>query len=151
MVRERINTNRKRTYDNNEIMRKRKKPNLILLIILVLLFLAITLLFLRSPEDDWITDSKGVWVKHGFPSNTPDYVLTQQKAIICALKLYNQSYSKNLSSECLGYCETYAVDLVGVPRNAEDDLETNQCEKVTTGKLNHFIELDRYGNLVRVA
>jgi hypothetical protein len=132
-------------------MRKRKKPNLILVIILVLLFLAIALLLLRPPEDDWITDSKGVWIKHGFPSNTPDYVLAQQGAIVCALELYNQSYSDNLSSECLGYCETYAIDIVSVPRTAEDDLKKNQCEKITTGKLNHFIELDKYGNLVRVA
>lgn len=46
-----------------------------------------TLLLLRgfSGEDSWIKDSNGIWIKHGNPSETPDYVLEQQKALLnCA-------------------------------------------------------------------
>jgi hypothetical protein len=119
-------------------------------VIAFLLILAIVFLLLRGNEDDWIMDSRGVWIKHGSPLNTPDYILIQQQSIVCALALYNKSLPETLSSQCLGSCDKYAVDIVHVPRTAEDDLEKNQCEAFRRGQLTHFIELDKDGNIVRI-
>jgi hypothetical protein len=129
---------------------EREKLYLIIGILVCLLILGGILIYLRSPEDNWIYDSRGVWVKHGAPAKTPDYVLEQQKMIVCAVNLYNQSSLGNFSSQCLGSCNNYAVDIVHVPRAEEDDLIGNQCESITRGQLNHFIELDDKGNIVRV-
>jgi len=57
---------------------------------------------------------------------------------------------KLFSSQCLGSCDTYAVDIVHVPRTREDDKEANQCESIRTGQLSHFIELDKDGKIVRI-
>jgi hypothetical protein len=64
--------------------------------------------------------------------------------------LYNHSPFENFSSQCLGSCDAYAVDIVHVPRTEEDDLEENQCETFRRGQLKHFIELDDKGNIVRI-
>jgi len=131
-------------------MIERKKLYLILGILGFLLILAIVFIYLRLAEDVWIYDSKGVWIKHGRPLITPDYVLAQQKAIACAYSLYNQSSIETFSSQCLGSCDAYVVDIVHVPRTEEDDLEQNQCEAFRRRQLTHFIELDNKGNIVRI-
>jgi hypothetical protein len=127
-----------------------KKLYLILGIIFFVLIVAIILIFFKGNEDDWIMDSRGVWIKHGNPFNTPDYVLIQQQLIVCALALYDNYPYENISSQCLGSCNTHAIDIVHVPRTAEDDLEKNQCEAFRRGQLTHFIELDKEGNIVRI-
>ena len=107
---------------------------------------------LGGNEDSWIKDSRGVWIKHGNPSETPSLVLEQQQAVSCALNLYN-TYEKelNLSSQCLGTCGNYAVDIVHVPRTSDDNLIENQCSDYNDGKVSRFIELDKYGEIVRIA
>ncbi len=120
-------------------------------IILLLLILAGVFLFLRSPEDYWIKDSRGVWIKHGHPLDLPDNVLAQQQSIVCASKLYKESSFENISSQCLGSCDIYVVDIVHVPRTEEDDKAENQCEAFRRGQLTHFIELDKDGKIVRIA
>lgn len=120
-------------------------------IILVLIF---GLLFLiRSPEDSWIKDSKGVYVKHGAPSSTPSYVKEQQDAINCSLNLLEEKKNSflNFSSQCLGTCNNYAVDIVHVPRTSEDNLVENQCQDYREGNVHNFIELDKNGEVVRIA
>lgn len=73
-----------------------------------------------------------------------------------ALKLYNQKKVEGMefNSQCLGTIEgingVYAVDIVHVPRTAEDNLAENQCEAYRNGSVTHFIELDKDGNVVRV-
>ncbi len=103
-------------------------------------------------EDSWIKDERGVWVKHGVPYKTPDYVLEQQEAIGCALQLYEEM--KNIpivfSSQCLGTCGNYAVDIVHVPRSQEDNQIENQCEDYRTEEVSNFIELDKGGNMIRI-
>jgi len=54
------------------------------------------------------------------------------------------------SSQCLGTIGDYAADIVHVPRNDEDNLAENQCEDYRRGKVNHFIELDKDGNIFRI-
>ncbi|GBE19529.1 hypothetical protein BMS3Abin17_00253 [archaeon BMS3Abin17] len=54
------------------------------------------------------------------------------------------------SSQCLGSVGDYAVDIVHVPRNDEDNLVENQCEDFRSGKVTHFIELDKEGNIARI-
>ncbi len=128
-----------------------KKHFLIYLLILILV-LGIVLFFIRGSEDDWIKDSRGVWIKHGNPSLTPEKVLEQQEAINCALDLYGEQKRENISfsSQCLGTCDNYAVDIVHVPRTEEDNLIENQCSDFANGEVSHFIELDKEGRVVRV-
>jgi len=100
-------------------------------------------------EDDWIKDSSGVWIKHGNPAEIPSYVLEQEEIISCAVGKFD-NFMEEKSSQCLGLCGTYAVDLMHVPRNEEDNLVGNQCAEYTNGTVAHFIELDGEGNVVRI-
>ena len=124
--------------------------------IVIILLLIISWFFIRfilgGNEDTWIKDEKGIWIKHGNPSETPDYVTEQQNAVSCALNLYNEDKNKGteFSSQCLGICGNYAVDVVHVPRTKEDNLVENQCEAYKNNEVNHFIELDKDGNIVRI-
>jgi hypothetical protein len=129
-----------------------KNKQKIIFIGVIVLSLAILFLFLRGNEDSWIKDGRGVWVKHGNPSQTPDYVEKQQEILRQAFSLYEDKKYEliNLSSQCLGNVENYAVDLVHNPRISEDDLIENQCEDYNAGKVNHFIELDETGMVVRI-
>jgi hypothetical protein len=130
-------------------MKKKRKFFITALIFLILTFV---ILILRSPEDDWIKDSRGVWVEHGAPSSIPDYVTEQQNAISCANNLYKDEKDKGIvfESQCLGSCYDYAVDIVHAPRTAEDNLVDNQCDAYRNAIVNHFIELDKDGNIVRI-
>jgi len=126
-----------------------KKYLLAFIILLVLVSLGMIFLIMRGSEDDWIKDSRGVWIKHGNPSEIPDYVLEQQEIISCALEKFN-NFSEEINSQCLGICSDYAVDIVHVPRNADDNKFENQCEDYANGIVNNFIELDKDGNLIRI-
>jgi hypothetical protein len=130
-----------------------KKKNLywiVGIIILIIIFIAIFRGF--SGEDDWIKDSSGAWIKHGNPSNIPSYVLESDTAQ-CALNLYQSASTMNMqfNSQCLGTCENYSIDIVHVPRNSDDNLPENQCSDYKNGLTNHFIELDKDGNVIRIA
>jgi len=130
-----------------------KKICLILIIIGILIIAWLAIRFIiGGSEDSWIKDEKGVYVKHGFPSETPVYVTEQQNAINCAFDLYQTEKEKNIefSSQCLGTCGNYAVDIVHVPRTNEDDLVENQCPDYRYGKVSKFIELDKNKEIVRV-
>lgn len=128
----------------------------IYLIIGIILLLVIGWIFIRfvigGSEDDWIKDSRGVWIKHGIPYETPDYVLEQQQIIDQALSLYEQRKSEGMefSSQCLGIVGNYAVDIVHVPRSGDDNKIENQCEAYRNGEVTHFIELDKAGNIIRI-
>lgn len=132
---------------------KKKKVFIIAGVVLVLVILFV---FFKGNEDTWIRDEKGVWVKHGEPSETPDYVEYQQIAIKAAGTLYDvRGLTMDFDSQCLGIISSaelkYAVDIVHVPRIAEDDLEKNQCASYLSGEVKNFIELDKEGNVVRVS
>jgi len=135
-------------------MKMAKRMNKMLIVFLLIISLAMLVLLVRlfSGEDSWIKDEKGIYVKHGYPSETPDYVREQQLIISKALELYEQKKTEmNLSSQCLGAIDNYAVDIAHVPRAAEDNLAENQCEDYRRGKVSHFIELDKEGSIVRIA
>jgi len=122
----------------------------IMFLLIVISLLMLTRLF--TSEDSWIKDSRGVWIKHGVPASTPNYVLKQQEAINCSLTLYNEKKQEmNLSSQCLGKCGEYSVDIVHVPRTDEDDLEENQCSLYRDRITTRFIELDNEGDIVKVS
>ena len=130
-----------------------KKGYLVLIVIGVLI---VGWLFIRfvigGSEDSWIKDERGVYVEHGKPAEIPDYVREQQEAVLCALNLYEQKRAEGMqfSSQCLGACGNYAVDVVHVPRNGEDNNPENQCEDYREGRVRNFIELDKEGDIVRV-
>ena len=125
-------------------------------ILIIIAILAVVWIFVRffigGSEDSWIKDEKGVWIKHGVPYETPDYVIEQQQIINQTLFLYEQRKSEEMEffSQCLGVIENYAVDIVHVPRSSEDNLVENQCEAYRNGEVTHFIELDKDGNIVRI-
>lgn len=77
---------------------------------------------------------------------------TENQIIQKALVLYEQKKAEGLefSSQCLGVVDGYAVDIVHVPRNEEDNRPENQCEDYRSGRVSNFIELDKDGNLVRI-
>lgn len=84
------------------------------------------------------------------------FIMDSKKVTSEALKLYNQKKAEGMefNSQCLGTIEVdgekYAVDIVHVPRTEEDNLPENQCEDYITGKVSHFVELDKDGNVVRI-
>ncbi len=125
----------------------------IYLVLGIILFLLIAWAFVRfvigGNEDDWIKDSRGVYVKHGYPAETPDYVLEQQEAINCASEKFND-FTEEINSQCLGTCGDYAVDIVHIPRTEEDNLAENQCEVFRNKEVSHFIELGKEGEIVRI-
>lgn len=131
-----------------------KKPYAIILIILLLIaFFFFVRFILGGSEDNWIKNEKGIWIKHGNPSETPKEVQTQQEAISCSSDLYRQKKSEgmNFSSQCLGICGDYAIDIVHAPRTEDDNKAENQCQSYKEGTSSHFIELDKNGEVVRVA
>ncbi len=83
-------------------------------------------------------------------------MIDKEKIIAEALKLYNKKKAEGMvfNSQCLGTIEVdnekYVVDIVHVPRTEEDNLPENQCEDFRTGKVKHFIELDKNGKVVRI-
>jgi hypothetical protein len=127
-----------------------KKVWLIASILLVLIVVGI--IYIRGPDDSWIKDKAGVWVMHGNPVFTPPEVKEQQDALACASELYAEANFKklNLSSQCLGTCGSYSIDLVHVPRISEDDQVENQCKDFIDKKTIHFIEINSRGNVVRI-
>jgi len=123
---------------------------LIVIVILVVVWIFVRF-FIGGNEDSWIQDDRGVWIKHGVPYETPDYVIEQQDAISCAINLYDAAkVSMEFSSQCLGTCGNFVVDIVHVPRSSEDNLVENQCEAYRNGDVTHFIELDKDGNIVKI-
>ncbi len=124
-----------------------------LAVVLVILAGVFSGIRMFSGEDDWIKDSRGVWIKHGNPAEMPDYVQSQQNALNCALDLYDSKKAEGavFDSQCLGACNGYAVDIVHAPRVAEDNLAFNQCVDYITGKLTKFVELDSKGNIARAS
>lgn len=124
-----------------------------LIIGISLLIIVGILIFLRFDEDSWIKDSRGVWIKHGNPAETPSYVSEQKTMILCAMDIYAQLSSNGVafSSQCIGACDNYSVDIVNVPRTAEDDNPENQCAEYLNGETTQFIELDSHGEVVRIS
>lgn len=131
---------------------KKKKYWIIGIIILVLVLVFVVVLRGFTGEDSWIKNEKGEYVKHGNPYSTPDYVKEQQDAILCARNLYSKAKSSGMtiSSQCLGNCGDYAVDIVHVPRNSEDNIAENQCSDYINGITKHFVEIDSNGEIVRI-
>jgi hypothetical protein len=51
---------------------------------------------------------------------------------------------------CLGIVtEDWVADVAHDPRTAADDDPANQCEAFRSGEVDHFVELDPDGNLIR--
>ena len=104
-------------------------------------------------EDKWIKDPRGVWVEQGIPTVTPDNVLAQKEALTCGERLYKvqkPSGAYNFTSECLGRCGDYSIDVVNVPRNEQDDLQHFECLEYLNGITTSLIEVDSDGNIVLV-
>lgn len=119
---------------------------------IVLVLLVVGILYLRGPDDSWTKDKVGVWVMNGNPVFTPPEVKEQQDALSCASQLYAEANFKkiNFSSQCLGTCGSYSIDVVHVPRISEDDQVENQCRDFLDKKTSHFIEINNRGNVVRI-
>ncbi len=123
---------------------------IIITIAFVLIFiLSLNFIVWRMDEDTWIKDSRGVYVMHGKPSQTPGFVLVQQEAILCAYGKFD-NLNEEINSQCLGICGDYAIDIVHVPRIRADNFAENQCADYANGKVSHFIELNQKGEVVGI-
>jgi len=137
-------------------MRKwlRHKKRRIIVIMSVVVLVAIVLLMFRgfSGEDNWIQDTRGIYVMHGNPDEVPEKVKLQESALRCAQELYLDMKSVGVkpSSQCLGVCFGYAVDVVHNPRIADDDKKENQCGAFLNGSVKKFIEIDKTGQILKV-
>ena len=120
--------------------------------IIGMIIIILLLIVFRGREDSWNKDNKGVYLESGSSAIIPQKVDSQREAINCALDLYKKNYDEglNFSSQCLGSCGDYAVDIVHVPRIEEDNLVENQCNDFIEGKVKNFIELDKHGGIVRI-
>lgn len=123
-----------------------------IIIILIIIGLTLTLRGLNGGEDNWIKDSKGIYIKHGNPSITPENVLKQREAISCGILMFEKFKNQGMkfNSQCLGSCKDYSIDIVNVPRNSDDDKVENQCIDFRSGVTHNFIEFDKYGNIIRI-
>ena len=126
----------------------KEEKGLILIIVVVLVFLAI-----RGNFDFLVKDKVGN-IEQPIPENI-DIIKEQQTAIIQAKELYFQKNREGMKflSQCLGVVGDnirYVVDIVNVPRISIDDRPENQCEAYRKGEVEHFIELDRGGNIFRI-
>jgi hypothetical protein len=79
----------------------------------------------------------------------------QQELVIQAKKIYLEKKQVGVdfsSGPCLAedLVGEYVVDLAHNPREAIDSLPENQCLSYSQGAINHFIELDLEGNLIRI-
>jgi hypothetical protein len=130
----------------------RKNRQIIVILGIAVILILVVLLFLRGNEDSWIKEGNGLWIKHGNPSSIPENIEMQENALKCAHELYVDIESSGLkvNSQCLGTCFGYAVDIVHVPRIAEDDKNESQCLDYVTGSVDRFIEIDKNGEVVRV-
>jgi hypothetical protein len=132
---------------------EKKIKKIYIIIGIAVVILIIGWIFVRfvvgGDEDSWIKDSRGVYVKHGNPSEIPGVVTWQEAVIACAADKF-ANFTGIINSQCLGICGNYAVDIVHVPRIPEDDLTENKCSDYGNGFVNHFIELDKNGDIVRI-
>lgn len=81
-----------------------------------------------------------------------DEAVTKAQAFFTDLKNkgFNFTGGPCISNNLLGdEVGLWVVDVVSVPRSAEDDLAENQCSRYRSGDATHFVELDMEGSLVR--
>ena len=108
---------------------------------------------LRVRQASWMKDDHGIWIEHGKPAITPQEVRDQQDMITQAKALYQQIKTKGTDlsvGPCLGTIGDYAIDIAHNPRIAVDNDPANQCAAYRNGTVNHFIELDVDGNIIRI-
>jgi len=119
----------------------------------IVVLLGITLLFLRGDEDSWLRFGKNGYQIHGKAIAIPDFSYEQNESLKCAYQLYSAAMDKygELNSECIGKCGDYSVDIVHYPRIKEDDLPQNQCSDFANGITTKFIEMNNYGDLIRIS
>jgi hypothetical protein len=133
-----------------------KKIYWIVIGIVVIVLLA--LILLRGSEDSWIKDDRGVYVKHGNPFQTPDYVLGQQKLLSEATEFYNIKLQEvgtfemfSSDKQFLGTSSDgdYGIFVVWIAPGEKVDLE-RYSDLSGFGDFTKFVLLDRQGNIVRI-
>ena len=69
-----------------------------------------------------------------------------------ALEAYEQAQAEGMdmtNGPCLGLIKPgWVADVVHDPREAVDDDPANQCPQYLSGEVDHFVELDQYGNYI---
>jgi len=120
-------------------------------VVITIIFIIIIALFLILPQKQSAQEQESQKTTIG-PVN---YIEEQRLAVMQALELYHQEKQKGteFSSQCLGTVGKnikFAVDIVNIPRNQEDNNPENQCQDFRSGEIKHFIELDKNGNIVRI-
>lgn len=95
------------------------------------------------------------WAVKSFNTAAPaNQAANQTEAIASAKALFLQKQSQGIdmsSGPCLSdqIINGWAADVAHNPREASDDLQQNQCGSIVNGTVQHFVELDTQGNLIR--
>lgn len=82
-------------------------------------------------------------------------VVGRQEAIREAQTLYHKAKARGVSfanGPCISNGKDiggWVVDIAHRPRQPVDDLPQNQCSAFVDGKVDHFVELDPRGRLIR--
>ena len=129
-----------------------RKLILLFVIIAIVIFIGGIVIFKINNLAKTFDDGSQVQIPHAESSQQNLPVSDKDKALECAQNLYSEFLARGVSfnSQCLGKCGLYSVDIVHVPRTAEDNQEENTCSYFRTGETPYFIELDSSGNLVEV-
>lgn len=115
---------------------------------LVIIYVIIMLLIAKPSTPTAINDAQAVAVKN----NVNNY----DKAVIEAAKqAFNEAKAAGLdltTGPCLlESAETgWVFDVAHLPREPIDDLPENQCPAYLSGKIQHFVELDSRGAVIRL-
>ncbi len=111
-----------------------------------------SLIFLLSLTTVLLTAYLTLVVNSGLPKslskNEIDTAVNQAKYLYNQAKITGKDFSEGpcLSDALL---PNWVVDIVHNPRQPIDDLPQNQCPGYFEGRVEHFVELDTEGNLVR--
>lgn len=98
-----------------------------------------------------------------FSETAPENVLDEEGQIVNeegsqkleekVQNLYQAKKAAGINMEdgpCLGEIDGWAVDIVHNPRLPIDNRPENQCADFRNGNLEHFVELDPEGNIIRI-
>lgn len=99
--------------------------------------------------------SVGVVLLNGQKPGKPKEVMEEDRAVMSSKALFAQRIKDGWDMST-GPCLTndlmpgWVADVVHSPRQAIDEIASNQCAAYREKRAKHFVELDTSGNLVRV-
>ena len=103
----------------------------------------------KSPAEQAFDIASGLWAIEKKVQADKDLAVIRAKEIFKQKLLEETDLS---SGPCLSedLIPGWVVDIAHSPREPQDDLPENQCRSYREGRAQHFVELDPYGNVIRI-